>query len=780
MRISIKTILVFLFITLLLPCHAQKRCEMSTLVRQLIDSQRVSSGKKRAIQEEDRRKICCFMKIEDGVDIDALMEETGGKCHARMEDLCIVTLPVRNLDMISTTKGIKRIEAKRSKNLSLNDISRTILQANACNDGASPLPHPFTGRGVVLGIMDIGFDLTHPNFLDRESNALRIRSLWDMLDVTSPLSGTVMPVGTVTEGEENLLAYAHSADGLEQWHGTHTLGTAAGSGYNSPYIGMAPDIDICCVANATEDNDNLIPDSLEYIYTYAMDVLGFKYLFDCADKMGKPCVTTFSEGSYQDLKGDDILYYEALEKLTGPGHIMVSSAGNESWKKDYIHKKPSDKIVGTGLLKWSAHEAEMPFMIDCSAPLDLKLVAYGDFGRGYMNDTITLRLDFPSKSSGETVGNGNEKEVRDTLETRFGSETYKIIYDSYRNCYDESRFVYDVTVVGETKIGYNFHVDLLLEDAGYNADAELFSYTGELISNDGGRRCDATTDKNILSPGSAPCVICVGATSYRTEIINYLGEKQTKYWGEHGKKSIYSSVGPTLDGRRKPDVMAPGTNVVSSSSSFFLENNPEGSAVTMDVEHFTYNGRTYAWHCDSGTSMSCPAAAGIIALWLEACPTMTPQDVLDVIAKTSRRPEADFSRSQQSFAEDNAASTAHFQQPSAEDNAASLPYPNNLYGYGEIDAYAGLMHILQFNRIAEVSRKPAKGFTLAMNGDALAVKMGSPSTAALPCRIYSTDGKLIQEFTIPAQTASFSVPFTARKGYYVVQIGKLGSGIFRF
>ena len=131
-------------------------------------------------------------------------------------------------------------------------------------------------------------------------------------------------------------------------------------------------------------------------------------------------------------------------------------------------------------------------------------------------------------------------------------------------------------------------------------------------------------------------------------------------------RTPFSAVGPTWDGRTKPDVMAPGQNIVSSYSSFYIENNSDnGEALQSDVRHFDYNGRTYAWNSNGGTSMAAPVVTGVIALWLEADPTLTMQDCLDIFDKTCRRYDA------------------------------TLSYPNNLYGYGEIDAYEGLKLVLE-------------------------------------------------------------------------------------
>ena len=38
-----------------------------------------------------------------------------------------------------------------------------------------------------------------------------------------------------------------------------------------------------------------------YKYTYATDALGFKYIFDYAERMHQPCVINFSEGQFTRL-----------------------------------------------------------------------------------------------------------------------------------------------------------------------------------------------------------------------------------------------------------------------------------------------------------------------------------------------------------------------------------------------------------------------------------------------------------------------------------------------
>ena len=143
--------------------------------------------------------------------------------------------------------------------------------------------------------------------------------------------------------------------------------------------------------------------------------------------------------------------------------------------------------------------------------------------------------------------------------------------------------------------------------------------------------------------------------------------------GIGGEVANYSSRGSTLAGYIKPDVLAPGTNIVAGFNSYYSEMNPGDYMTDYDVGRFTFNDRSYAWSSQRGTSMACPIVAGIIAQWMEAIPTLTHEQVIETFAATCRHHDP------------------------------SLTYPNNDYGYGEIDAEAGLSYLLShYDKIEEL------------------------------------------------------------------------------
>ena len=86
----------------------------------------------------------------------------------------------------------------------------------------------------------------------------------------------------------------------------------------------------------------------------------------------------------------------------------------------------------------------------------------------------------------------------------------------------------------------------------------------------------------------------------------------------------FSSCGPTMDGRIKHDVVAPGVNILSALNSYYPYDENE---IAYETEAF---GRKYSIFANNGTSMATPFVSGIIALWLQAKPDLTPEDILEL------------------------------------------------------------------------------------------------------------------------------------------------------
>ena len=124
---------------------------------------------------------------------------------------------------------------------------------------------------------------------------------------------------------------------------------------------------------------------------------------------------------------------------------------------------------------------------------------------------------------------------------------------------------------------------------------------------------EGSNAETITTPGNDPYIITVGGLNTRTTAGDFSDDVLPNW----------SATGPTADGFIKPDVLAPGSSIVS-----FMYNAED------DVEASAYLARNhpdYALSEDlfrmSGTSMATAVTSGVVALMLQANPDLTPDEV---------------------------------------------------------------------------------------------------------------------------------------------------------
>lgn len=571
------------------------------------------------------------------------------------------------------------------------DISPAILSADKVQTGQN-LPQAFTGEGVVMGVTDIGFDFTHPTFAN--SN---IVAFWDMLS-RDTLNSTLLTGRDYTSPDE-IRSLQHSYDGIEQLHGTHVLGIAAGG--DERYRGFAPGADIVLVNNILSNNSKMVdPLQLPKLQeNYKMDE--FRYFFDYAESQGKPCVINMSAGSRQSFGDDFDIYNKEISDLCGPGRIIVASAGNNGQQQITLHKRVDQSSAGSRVYSESAY---FFLFLQQEGDVDCKLLCSKDQGvtKQVLPDTLYEKIDSVSDYDGTPV-------------------RYYVFYNSLIR--KEGFYWLYVTLNGSGS------ASLYTQDAVYLNSGVPDGFN------------DATTDYGVNFPGCYDDVICVAAMNYRDEIIDYQGAFHADQKGIVGTNYQYSSVGPRLDGYQKPDVCAPGSYIASSMNSFYAEAHPGDVVGYWDKERFTQDGRNYAWSVCSGTSSASPMVAGIIALWLQANPNLTPQDIKDIIRRTSTHPDP------------------------------TLTYPNAIYGYGEINAYAGLLDVLNLSGINAISKTQPAGVQFSVKSGWLHLQSAEPFTDA-QLLIYSTNGQLVHTENITSVgKQEEAIPLShLPKGIYAVQI----------
>lgn len=169
----------------------------------------------------------------------------------------------------------------------------------------------------------------------------------------------------------------------------------------------------------------------------------------------------------------------------------------------------------------------------------------------------------------------------------------------------------------------------------------------------------------IASPGDYPHVVGVGATSKEDLITSF------------------SSIGPGFNNQLKPDISAPGQGIVS-----------------------TFAGPGLSYGTLQGTSMAAPHVVGTVALIWSANPTLIGNyDATYAILTQSAAPRTD----------------DRFRGP-AYSQCEATSVPNNVYGYGRVDAYAAVARAtvnvpwLQLPRtVATVDPNETTSLTLTLN-----------------------------------------------------------------
>ena len=184
-----------------------------------------------------------------------------------------------------------------------------------------------------------------------------------------------------------------------------------------------------------------------------------------------------------------------------------------------------------------------------------------------------------------------------------------------------------------------------------------FSTKGKIWTISGDNNC--TIDE---IGGTGKNIITVGAYTSKNSYTDFLGNPHiidfyTDYW----EIAPFSSLGPTTDGRIKPNITAPGNVIVSSVNSFDTKYN----SLNKDVVTGLTDGTNEWWFAImSGTSMASPIATGIIALWLEADPTLTTSQIKEYLQSNSWT------------------------------DTYTGTVPNNTWGWGKIDAHETIKKIL--------------------------------------------------------------------------------------
>ncbi|MDB5047244.1 MAG: hypothetical protein JWO30_315 [Fibrobacteres bacterium] len=523
------------------------------------------------------------------------------------------------LRLLYDAAGILEIHASRPVHPTM-DAARQLSRVDGIlNWGPSPNPQGPNGKGVIVGLVDFGFDTHHPAFLD-SAGQTRFLGIWDPNLPTE--KGAPYSLGQVRH-QAQLQADPAFGQHESDLHGTHVASCAAGSGPGNPYYGVAPKASLMGVNLSTKNDKNDFDANVAN---------GIQWLFREADSLKMPCVVNLSLGNSHIGPHDGTSMFDRfLDSLAAPGHIIVGAAGNDGDK--LLHTSLNLGATDT-LGSFSSLPAFLDMWGEEAKPFKFQILLVDSASRDYKVSSIYLSTTtLMTRPESDTVTWTNPN-THNTVKIAVTFQTEKANPGNKR---PHTELVLDRTAKDSAADLEGLLVGFRLVGPGlvhvWNAIGTPFLSLGIKGFQDG----DDTYNVSEIG-GTSKTILSVGAYVSKTVFTDYLGVTHTDLINQKvGELAIWSSRGPTLDGRIKPDLCAPGRSVVGALSSALTHPADwQFPYIPVWPDQSNLNGRYIA---AEGTSQAAPVVTGTVALMLELNPKLTGAQVKSYLTETTYKDE---------------------------------------------------------------------------------------------------------------------------------------------
>lgn len=587
-----------------------------------------------ALKGRSDARASVFVKLNEGATA-ADIEVRGFDIISDFGDIVIAAGTMDDIQALSECDFVRSMSFGQERRPML-DKARAAIGVDKIHAGTD-LNKAYTGAGVITGLMDTGLDALHANFCNPDGTT-RFSRIWR--------SGTF--AGRFTEyTPENISSY--TPDSRSESHATHTLGCMAG-GFNQAGANVST---IKPGGNPIRPSIELRDDVNNPFYGVAIGseiVAGCGQLADAntikvaentlayAKAQGKPAVFNLSIGSVIGPHDNTPLVNQTLERL-GKEMIICLSAGNEGDIDMSIDKTLTASetefmtLFGSANTRLTGVSGLIDFWSDSSTPFEVTAFIYNTTTKEILGDVINVTgTEEKTYEASASDPNFSKTFSNATLTMRASNNSGT---NKRFNVYTYAYLPYNTASTGNRN--RNLMLGFKVKGTpGQRITVTTNSENATFIDN-------SETDKFVKGSGiysindmaGAHNLIVVGA--FNSRVVWPMMTSSGSYRGVPGlgenKVSGFSSYGTMPDGRNLPDICAPGCAIVSSVSSYSVASGYLSQNECSAIQEF--NDRTNHWQYMQGTSMSSPICAGTIALWLEANPSLTVEDVRTIIKETA-------------------------------------------------------------------------------------------------------------------------------------------------
>ena len=552
-------------------------------------------------------------------DITAL-EKAGLQVASASARVAYGATTLAGLQTLAALPQVQSIQRQRDPHPHLND-SVPDIKADQVWGRSGDNFNGYTGRGVIVGIIDTGIDITHDNFR-KPDDTTRILAIWDqtltaqggetvpgpITDSNLTLMGThPTPLGYGVEYDQNQINDTLKSNNPSvkvrhidnDGHGTHVAGIAAGDGSKRggclikyQYVGVAPEADIVAVRLfGLSKSDRALPRP-STSNGYLPDAI--RYILNTAKKNNQPAVINASLGLLTEFMDGTSGYcqdFDALLNANSQGRAIVFSAGNDA--DENFH---ASATVPAG----PASPLALTFTIydkDAAVGSRTLMVMYsGSNLQAQVTSPVAGAAGVVAWVSAGANGSSTTANGPNGMVTIKNAANRITISISSTQASAGPPATFNALTAGTWKL-------------------ELRDTTNTVTTIDAyclyGSSHDQKSPK-FLTNTTSRSTLCEYATCHEALAV---GSCKVG-----GALSDFSARGPTLDAqkRTKPELCAPGDNVTSAHSS----------TITSDPDCFICCCSCCEAYVDkAGTSQAAPHITGVIALMLHKDPNLKHDEI---------------------------------------------------------------------------------------------------------------------------------------------------------